>query len=104
MKFFVPAVSDPEKAEELYQATRKLAADTKGWPIVARRIPGITFWNQGKIVEAVVGGREPCEGELVIAILESETYLVCTPNRGFLKGDPLMVSKREVIASEDFEP
>jgi hypothetical protein len=104
MKFFIPTVGDPEKAEELYQATKKLAADTKGWSIVARRIRRITFWDRGKIVEAAVGGREPCESELVIAILESENYLICTPNRGVLKGDPLMVGKRDVIDSEDFEP
>lgn len=104
MKFFIPAVSDPEKAEQLYQGTKKFAADTKGWPISDRRIRRITFWDRGKIVEAAVGRQEPREGELVIAILESETYLVCTPNSGVLQGYPLMVGKIDVIDSEDFEP
>jgi hypothetical protein len=59
MKFFIPAVSDPEKAEQLYQAIKKIVADTKGWPIGSRRIRRITFWDRGKIVEAAVGRQEP---------------------------------------------
>lgn len=103
MKFFVADQNDPEKAEQLYQATKKFAAQTMGWAIGDRRIRSIAFVDQGKRVRASVGQREPCEGGLVIAILESNTYLICTPDRGVLRGMPLMIGKGEVSEVEDFE-
>lgn len=103
MKFFVPTENDPEKAEELYQAIKKFAAETKGWAIGERRIRSITFRDGGYIVQALVGRPEPSKGGIVIAILESENYLVCTRDRGVLKGEPVMVGKHEVTDSEDFE-
>jgi len=103
MKFFVPNENDPEKAEELYQAIKQFAAEVKGCAIGGRRVRSITFRDGGYIVQALVGRPEPCKGGIVIAILESESYLVCTPDRGALKGEPLMVGKHEVTDSEDFE-
>ncbi|HKW87597.1 MAG TPA: hypothetical protein VJN21_02460 [Candidatus Acidoferrales bacterium] len=109
MKFFIPATDNPEKAEELYQAIKKFAAQSMGWVISDRRIRSITFRDKERrarkksLVHATVGEREPCEGrEPVIAIFESNSYLVCTPSRGVLRGIPIMVGKHEVIASEDF--
>jgi len=105
MKFFIPDEDNSEKAEMLYQATKKFAQEGMGWPISDRRIRSIKFRDERRrdVVETV-GEREPIEGEIVIAILESTTYLVCTPNRGVLRGTPIMVGKCEVYASEDFEP
>jgi hypothetical protein len=69
------------------------------------RIRSITFSDKGKVVEAIVGEREPFEGEPVFAILEShQTYLVCTPNRGVLRGMPYMIGKHEVSHVEEFDP
>jgi hypothetical protein len=42
-------------------------------------------------------------GEIVVAILESNAYLVCTPNRGVLRDVPMMVGKHEGTWVEDFE-
>ncbi len=103
MKFFIPNENDPEKAEELYQATKKFVAQTMGCPIGDRRVRSITFRDGGYIVQALVGRPEPRRGGIVIAIFESESYLVCTPDRGVLKGEPLVVGKHEVTDSEDFE-
>jgi len=103
MKFFVPNENDPERAEELYQAIKKFVAETKGVAIGDRRIRSITFRDGGYIVQALVGRPEPSKGGIVIAILESESYLVCTPDRGVLRGEPVMVGKHEVTDSEDFE-
>ncbi len=103
MQFYIPNVTDPRKAEEIYQATRKFAAETTGWRIEQRRIRSIKFRDHGKMVVATVGKLEPMEGALVIAILESTTYLICTPNRGVLRGSPMMVGKDEVTDFEDFD-
>jgi len=104
MKFFIPQAERPEQAEEVYAATKKFAAETMGWQIGDARVRRITYTDKGKLVRATVGNPEPREGELVIAILESNTYLVCTPNRGVLCGMPIMIGKREVTDVEYFEP
>ena len=49
-----------------------------------------------------VGKPDPRNGELVIAILESITYLVCTPNRGVLRGMPILIGKSELKDIADF--
>ena len=103
MKFFIPTVQDDRKAEDVYQAIVKFAKYTMGWEISNRRIRSIAFRDKGKLVRAIVGEADPAEGESVIAILDSNTYLVCTSNRGVVKGMPIMVGKYEVFDSEDFE-
>ena len=40
---------------------------------------------------------------IVVAILESYTYLVCTYNRGVFGGEPVIVGKEEVKKIIDFE-
>jgi hypothetical protein len=104
MKFFIPGAEDAEKAEEVWEATRKFAKETMGWEIGAARIRSMTYKDQGKVVQAIVGQPAPRHGEAVIAILESNTYLVCTPSRGVLRGMPIMVGKHEVLQLEQFEP
>jgi len=104
MKFLVPAARSPEQAEEVYEGIKKFAKQTLGWEIESARICSITYKDKMKTVTATVGGHEPREGEVVVAILESNTYLVCTPNRGVLRGMPIMVGKQEVSHVELFEP
>ena len=102
MKFFMPAVDNEEKAEELYLATKKFATQTC-WPVTDRRIQSIRFKDKGRPVLAMVGEVEPITGETVVAILESNAYLVCTPNRGVLRGQPILVGKAEVVSVIDFD-
>jgi hypothetical protein len=102
MKFFVPGADDNEKTEEIYTATKKFAISNCG-PITDRKIQNLTFKDHGKIVHAEVGQIEPITGETVVAILEANTYLICTPNRGVLKGIPILVGKHEVISTTDFD-
>jgi hypothetical protein len=102
MKFFVPDVENEEKAERLYQATKKFAAETC-WPVADRRIQSIRYKHDGKPFLAMVGEVEPITGEKVIAILESNTYLVCTSSRGVLRGQPILVGKNEVTSVIDFD-
>jgi len=103
VKFFIPAEDNPEKAEGLYQAIKKFAQQNMAWEITDRRIRSIRYRHERKDLVATVGEPEPRTGEPVIAILESTTFLVCTPNRGVLRGMPIMVGKHEVFTSEDFE-
>ncbi len=41
--------------------------------------------------------------EKVVAIFESFTYLVCTPNRGVLRGTPYLYGKEEVYKVEEMD-
>jgi hypothetical protein len=102
MKFFIPAVSDPEKAEQLYQAIKKSAVGS----ITDRRIRSITYGDERKHVRDTVGTRQAENGEIVLAILDSTAwYQICTRHGGLPEKDiGIMVNKEEVIDVEDFEP
>ncbi|MGO9085949.1 MAG: hypothetical protein ACLQBK_12035 [Candidatus Sulfotelmatobacter sp.] len=103
MKFFVPSAENEQRAEDIRDATKKFAADTLGWQVTDRRIQSISFQDKGKSVQAVVGKIEPITGETVVVILESNTFLLCTPNRGVLRGMPILVGKNEVTSVSDFD-
>jgi hypothetical protein len=103
MRFFIPEVNDPVEAERVYEATKKFARETLGWNVESRRIQSIDFKDKKERVRAEVGKPDPITGEVVIVILESTTYLICTPNRGVLRGMPILVGKNEVFNATDFE-
>jgi hypothetical protein len=63
----------------------------------------IAYRHNGKEYYNEVGKVDKESGEVVIAILDSVTYLVCTPNRGVLRGAPIMVGKEEVHNVISFE-
>jgi hypothetical protein len=104
MKFFVPELpgGSIKNAEELYQSIKKFA-EQNGYKVENRRIYSLEFRDYKKTVKAIVDRADPCEGQLVYAILESNVYLICTKNRGVLRGEPMMVGKNEVSAIEEFE-
>jgi hypothetical protein len=107
MKFFVPAIDNSEEAENRYQGIRKFLVQVQPTGTISdRRVRSITFHDRKKLVDAVVGKQEPWEGmETVVAIFESTTaYLVCTKSRGARRGMPYLAGRKEVVASEDFEP
>jgi allophanate hydrolase subunit 1 len=103
MKFFVPRAKTPEKAEQIYEATKKFAEHTLGWEISERRIFRIEYWHNGKEHVAEVGAITNVNGEEVMVILKSNAFLVCTPNRGVLRGEPILVGTDEVRLVEDFD-
>jgi hypothetical protein len=96
MRFHIPSVKDDTKAEEVYEAIRKFAVETTGWDVTDRRIFSIHYRHEGKEYHAEVGKPETRGGEVVEAILESNAYLVCTANRGVLRGMPILVGKNEI--------
>lgn len=103
MRFFVPAVKDEADAEMVWEATKKFAEEMLGWKISERRIFSIAYQHEGKDYHVEVGKPDPRNSELVIAILESTTYLVCTPNRGVVRGIPILVGQDKVGKTIDFE-
>ncbi len=102
MKFFLPHAQTEDLAEHTYEAIKLFVKDNLRCNISDRRIFRIEYFN-GKDHEAEVGKVTDVNGEEVIAILESFVYLVCTPNRGVLRGMPILVGTNEVFSISDFE-
>ena len=103
-KFFIPAARNARRAESFYESIKKFAKEGTGADVTPRRIFAIVYEHEGRQYDAEVGKPEPQEGELVIAILETNamSYLICTPNRGVLRGIPYFVRKEEVLSIVDF--
>lgn len=103
MDFFVPAADSPDEAEKVWQATRQFAKDNLGWEVGDRRIFRLSGIHAGERIVCEVGKAEPYGGEVVVAILESNAFLVCTANRGVLRGEPILVGTSEVDSVIDFD-
>lgn len=105
MKFFIPDAESKESESSVYNAIVEFAKTQTGWEIGEKKVYRVSYRHNGKHYEAQVGEEESRElgGEKVIAILESNTYLVCTPNRGVVRGAPCMVGLNEIISVEYFE-
>ena len=100
--FFIPfdKVDDDEDhlekmAKNLWDATWKWAQETTGWEVSDRRIFSIKYRHEGRMYYAEVGLPDPRVEEKVLVILESNTFLVCTYNRGVRRGGPVLVGKDE---------
>lgn len=95
MKFFIPAANDQIEAEQIYQAIAKFNSA----PITPKRIYALAWEHNGQRMSCRVGeplhsyfgtGREP-----VLAILDcGSVYQICTPNRGGLRGEPVLAGNR----------
>jgi hypothetical protein len=44
------------------------------------------------------------DGEIILAIFESLSYVVCTPSRGAFRGDPILVGRDQASDILLFEP
>lgn len=106
MKFFLPHATGDEQAESVYRLICEHAASTTGWKMSDRRVFRLRFVHDGKSYEAEVGKVTSFNGEEVIAILDSVTYLVCTPNRGVAHDGAILVGKnyaRDVVFFDRIE-
>jgi hypothetical protein len=103
-KFFVPAVEDRAQAEGVWEATRAFAHDQLAWDVSDRRIFQINYQHNGRPYVAEVGLPDARTGETLLVILESNAYLVCTENRGVVRGEPIIVGREQVRTVEDFAP
>lgn len=103
MKFFIPEAKNEEQAEKVYEDIKAFAVQNTGWQIEDAKIFSIHYRHNGKEYNAEVGQMEHFIGDYVIAILESNAYLICTRYRGVIKGEPILVGKHEVLSIKYFD-
>jgi len=77
MKFFIPYAEDNKQAEEVYDIIKRFAEENLEWKISKDRIYSIGYSHNGKVYLAKVGEVENLTRDLVLAILKSNTYLIC---------------------------
>jgi hypothetical protein len=103
MRFYIPGITDAVEALNSYEAARNHCEKEMNWITEKSRIYSLRYRHNGHEYLAQVGAEDNTEG-LVICIFEtSEAFLICTPDRGFIRGSPLVVGISEVSDLEDFE-
>ena len=103
MKFFMPAAKDDQQAEEVLDGIKKFAKENTGWEIGDEKIYSLSYSHEGKEYLAKVGEYSSRNKDLILAILKSNTYLICTINQGGIKGMPMLVGFNEVAGIEYFD-
>ncbi|MEQ1918983.1 MAG: hypothetical protein ABL955_07270 [Elusimicrobiota bacterium] len=103
MKFFVPNTNGEAQAKTLWDATKKFSEDQMARKYADRKIFRIEYRHDGEEYVAQVGKIDRREEEEVLVILEGDPYVVCTKNRGVLRGEPIMVGKQEITRVEYFD-
>jgi hypothetical protein len=104
LEFFVPAAEDEKQAEEDYSGIKAFARQTLGWKTTERRIFSLTYQHEGERYFVDVRKPDPRIGEIVVAILESNSYLVYTYSRGVLRGEPILEQlANRVVPCKDAE-
>jgi hypothetical protein len=105
MKFFIPHAKDAAEAESVLSNIAKFVNTTV--PPIGQRIFKLRYTHNGQEMIAEVG--KPAnsyyrEGEQeVIAIIGEDPIMVCLPNRGVIRGGPILVGKDSVIERVFFE-
>lgn len=106
MNFFVPEVISGERADRLYSLVKARIAQEYCATLSTRRIYGLQ-WQPGYVTHsALIGEPTTFNKEVVVAILYEEArdlYYVCTPNRGVLRGRPILIWASCVTGAVDFE-
>lgn len=100
--FFIPFADSAETADKVYGTIRATMAKEVFQP-TERRVYRVVYQHSGRDLIATVGEKD-IDGETVIAILEAYNpgpiYMICTPNRGVVRGDPILAG--DVFAVVDF--
>lgn len=104
MKFFIPHAKDEKEAESVFEGIAKFIQA----PVTKERIRKLKWKHEGKDFECEVGEAMPSYyqtgEEPVLAIFDcSNHYKICTPNRGGLRGEPIMAGKSYDSQAEFFE-
>jgi hypothetical protein len=103
MKFFIPHADGAEQENMVYTRIRSNARENTGWEIHNEKIFLLEYSHEGIDYVAEVGKINKQAGEEVVAILASSTYLICTRNRGVIRGGAIKVGRSEVTRVEKFE-
>lgn len=101
-------------SENVTEGIRKFVAETMRWKVNSREIK--TIWVHPRSehkriyddIKIEVGQyldnrMSDTPNEKVMAIFESDTFLVCTPNRGVLRNLPYLYGREEVYKVEDMD-
>lgn len=102
MKFFLPGATSEEQQNEIYTGILRFASESLNWRFTERRVFSIRYQHNGGQALAQVGERD-IDGEIILAIFESNSYVVTTKNRGALRGDPILIGLNEVSDVEFFD-
>jgi hypothetical protein len=90
--FFVPHAADPAQAEQVWLATVTFLTG-QGFAINAEeRIYALSYVHNGQACVDVIGEADRYTQETVLVILRTQPpgpTLVCTANRGVLRGQPI---------------
>lgn len=94
MEFFVPATQDNAQAEQVYEAIAQFVAA----PVTDDRIWKLRWKHNGIDMQCEVGQPLPAYyqtgTEPVLAIFDcGNIYKICTPNRGGIRGEPVLAGK-----------
>ena len=106
MNFFIPHAQDQAEQESVYHSIREHVSVGNAELFSDRRVFELKYVHDGNSHQAKVGEDATLNGEVVIAILYDETrrlYHVCTPNRGVVRGNSIMVGANSVRYVEDFD-
>ncbi len=101
-KFFIPGNST-KASEEIYEWIIRYVKAMLDCEIDQARISSLDYTYKGQQFKATVGQVEPRTGQLVIAILRSNAYLICTPYYGVQRGAPMRVDFSEAVEVEYFD-
>ncbi len=103
MKFFIPFAEDDIQSERVILATSEFT----GFAIPYPRIYSLEYRYNRKIMKATVGEKPDfyyCAIGIVICILEnSDLFAVCTPDRGVVKSEPILIPRNALISIARFD-
>ena len=104
--FFVPHAVDREQSESVWQSVREFMR-MQGFATSERRVYSIGFTKDGVDYVETVNSTSRYFHEPVFVILEATGpsvvgFLLCSPNRGVLRGEPAMVGGQNVWDVRDF--
>lgn len=103
MQFFIPKAKDDGQAGDLYEGARAFCEQQTGWKTTSRQIYALRYRHDGVEHLAQVGALDSLEG-LVTCIFETaQAYLVCTPERGVIRGFPILVGRTDASDIEEFD-
>lgn len=103
MKFFMPQVAEPQ-VETVYQSLVEAAKSQMKITITPRRIYGLNYVHDKRTLRLVVGGAHPEHlGHIILAILESNPYMVVTHSLRGGGGLTILVNGSEVTETVEFD-
>ncbi len=102
MNFFVPQTKKSQQ-EATYQAISEQIVDQMRWTIAPRRIFSLRWIHDKKEYYAEVGKKEQNEYRYqIMAIMESNSYLIFTRSESGTSGTTILVNKDEVTEVLEF--